>query len=597
MSEKLTLREKLHIGEKRPDGEKPRMSKKLKKGIIAAACVVGVCGAVWGGLTIARNAQRGDVNVYAVNECAMTDYWGDTSNTSGMVTTDKLQKIYISQSQTVKKVWVKEGDSVKKGTALVSYDSTLTQATVERAKIDYDRQTENLEVMKNELELLKKAKNKETLQAEYDKLEKELNKLIEDATKSPDDNTDVVDLTHIAIDGMKLGTGSGNDKDNAIYYYRTTDSDGSFALSQADLMGIFSRLGKTDGTLYLVFVTRAGNKLGGAVMGNEGYILTAVTEDGPSGVSQDPQQPPAGGTTAKKLVSVTVKPWNNGFKKFTDGAPDYGDKKAEIEKLQRKIAQIQELLDTSMTQLDLNKAILEKAQAVKEQEVNLKVAKLKLDKKLAELGDGNVYAEFDGTVKAVRDPDEAYNNSEAVVELSGGGGYYVTGTLSEMDLGSVQVGDSVSISSWMTGAACEGTIVSIDDYPTSNGNNWGDGNSNVSYYPFKVFVTEDANLQPNDYVDIQYQKDTSAEESGSSLYLQSMFIRTDNGKSYVMARGEDGRLEQRWVQTGRDLWGSYTQIRGGLTIDDYVAFPYGRDVVEGAHTQEATTDQLYNYGI
>lgn len=598
MSEKLTLREKLHIGEKNPDGEKPRMSKKLKRAIIAAACVVGVCGAVWGGLTIARNAQRGDVNVYAVNECAMTDYWGDTSNTSGMVTTDKLQKIYISQSQTVKKVWVKEGDSVKKGTVLVSYDSTLTQATVERAKIDYDRQTENLEVMKNELELLKKAKNKETLQAEYDKLEKELNKLIEDATKSPDDDTDVVDLTHINITSdMKLGTGSGNDKDNAIYYYRTTDSDGGFALSQADLMRIFSSLGKTDGTLYLVFVTRAGNKLGGAVMGNEGYILTAVTEDGPSGVSQDPQQPPAGGTTAKKLVSVTVKPWNNGFKKFTDGAPDYGDKKAEIEKLQRKIAQIKELLDASMTQLDLNKAILEKAQAVKEQEVNLKVAKLKLDKKLAELGDGNVYAEFDGTVKAVRDPDEAYNNSEAVVELSGGGGYYVTGTLSEMDLGSVQVGDSVSISSWMTGAACEGTIVSIDDYPTSNGNNWGDGNSNVSYYPFKVFVTEDANLQPNDYVDIQYQKDTSAEESGSSLYLQSMFIRTDNGKSYVMARGEDGRLEQRWVQTGRDLWGSYTQIRGGLTIDDYVAFPYGRDVVEGAHTQEATTDQLYNYGI
>ena len=51
MSEKLTLREKLHIGEKRTDGEKPRMSKKLKKGIIAAACLVGVCGAVWGGLT------------------------------------------------------------------------------------------------------------------------------------------------------------------------------------------------------------------------------------------------------------------------------------------------------------------------------------------------------------------------------------------------------------------------------------------------------------------------------------------------------------------------------------------------------------------
>ena len=587
MSEKLTLREKLHIGEKRPDGEKPRMSKKLKKGIIVAACVVGVCGAVWGGLTIARNAQRGDVNVYAVNECAMTDYWGDTSNTSGMVTTDKLQKIYISQSQTVKKVWVEEGDSVKKGTVLVSYDSTLTQATVERAKIDYDRQTENLEVMKNELELLKKAKNKETLEAEKTKLEAELQ-----AEISRLDGAGGYDPEKAVEPGLvtPMAEGSGNSKDKPIYYYWLTDEPLSDKVLRNLLHGTeINRATPMDKTptvsTYLVLVSRDKDKMGGMPT-SRGLLITET-------FTPDSTEQPVEGAPISGTVSISFR--------FCD-LPEYIDPERtydsdKYKELTRKIAQIQELLDASMTQLEINKAILEKAQAVKEQEVNLKVAKLKLDKKLAELGDGNVYAEFDGTVKAVRDPDEAYNNSEAVVELSGGGGYYVTGTLSEMDLGSVQVGDSVSISSWMTGAACEGTIVSIDDYPTSNGNNWGDGNSNVSYYPFKVFVTEDANLQPNDYVDIQYQKDTSAEESGSSLYLQSMFIRTDNGKSYVMARGEDGRLEQRWVQTGRDLWGSYTQIRGGLTIDDYVAFPYGRDVVEGAHTQEATTDQLYNYGI
>lgn len=587
MSEKLTLREKLHIGEKRPDGEKPRMSKKLKKGIIAAACVVGVCGAVWGGLTIARNAQRGDVNVYAVNECAMTDYWGDTSNTSGMVTTDKLQKIYISQSQTVKKVWVKEGDSVKKGTVLVSYDSTLTQATVERAKIDYDRQTENLEVMKNELELLKKAKNKETLEAEKTKLEAELQ-----AEISRLDGAGGYDPEKAVVPGLvtPMAEGSGNSKDKPIYYYWLTNKPLSDEVLRNLLHGAeINRATPMDKTptvsTYLVLVSRDKDKMGGMPT-SRGLLITETFT--PNSTEQPVEGAPISGT-----VSISFR--------FCD-LPEYIDPERtydsdKYKELTRKIAQIQELLESSMTQLDLNKAILEKAQAVKEQEVNLKVAKLKLDKKLAELGDGNVYAEFDGTVKTVRDPDEAYNNSEAVVELSGGGGYYVTGTLSEMDLGSVQVGDSVSISSWMTGAACEGTIVSIDDYPTSNSNNWGDGNRNVSYYPFKVFVTEDANLQPNDYVDIQYQKDTSAEESGSSLYLQSMFIRTDNGKSYVMARGEDGRLEQRWVQTGRDLWGSYTQIRGGLTVDDYVAFPYGRDVVEGAHTQEATTDQLYNYGI
>lgn len=587
MSEKLTLREKLHIGEKRTDGEKPRMSKKLKKGIIAAACVVGVCGAVWGGLTIARNAQRGDVNVYAVNECAMTDYWGDTSNTSGMVTTDKLQKIYISQSQTVKKVWVKEGDSVKKGTALVSYDSTLTQATVERAKIDYDRQTENLEVMKNELELLKKAKNKETLEAEKTKLEAELQ-----AEISRLDGAGGYDPEKAVVPGLvtPMAEGSGNSKDKPIYYYWLTNKPLSDEVLRNLLHGAeINRATPMDKpptvSTYLVLVSRDKDKMGGMPT-SRGLLITETFT--PNSTEQPVEGAPISGT-------VSISFWFCDLPEYIDPERTYSSDK--YKELTRKIAQVQELLESSMTQLDLNKAILEKAQAVKEQEVNLKVAKLKLDKKLAELGDGNVYAEFDGTVKAVRDPDAAYNNSEAVVELSGGGGYYVTGTLSEMDLGSVQVGDSVSISSWMTGAACEGTIVSIDDYPTSNGNNWGDGNSNVSYYPFKVFVTEDANLQPNDYVDIQYQKDTSAEESGSSLYLQSMFIRTDNGKSYVMARGEDGRLEQRWVQTGRDLWGSYTQIRGGLTIDDYVAFPYGRDVVEGAHTQEATTDQLYNYGI
>lgn len=594
MSEKLTLREKLHIGEKRPDGEKPRMSKKLKKGIIAAACVVGVCGAVWGGLTIARNAQRGDVNVYAVNECAMTDYWGDTSNTSGMVTTDKLQKIYISQSQTVKKVWVKEGDSVKKGTALVSYDSTLTQATVERAKIDYDRQTENLEVMKNELELLKKAKNKETLQKECDDLEAKLKNLkaAYDKDEKHPYNADAPvtegKITQAEPTTITVKGADGKEQTATVYYYSWLSPS---TIDEAKLGEILSNLGVTPAgdvltavDTYVVLVQRHGDKVGGYVESTWGMVIMDRYTAGNNKVN-----PP---TQASKSVSFRLL---NNLPDFVDTERKYDSK--EIQDTERKLAIAQELLESSMTQLDLNKAILEKAQAVKEQEVNLKVAKLKLDKKLAELGDGNVYAEFDGTVKAVRDPDEAYNNSEAVVELSGGGGYYVTGTLSEMDLGSVQVGDSVSISSWMTGAACEGTIVSIDDYPTSNGNNWGDGNSNVSYYPFKVFVTEDANLQPNDYVDIQYQKDTSAEESGSSLYLQSMFIRTDNGKSYVMARGEDGRLEQRWVQTGRDLWGSYTQIRGGLTIDDYVAFPYGRDVVEGAHTQEATTDQLYNYGI
>lgn len=586
MSEKLNLREKLHIG------EKPRMSKKLKKAIIIAACAVGVCGAVWGGLTIARNAQRSDVKVYSVNDFCMTDYWGDTSSTSGMVTTDKIQKVFLSSSQTVNKVWVAEGDSVRKGDKLISYDSTLTQASVEQAKIDYDRQDESLTTAKNELEYLKKAKNKETLKQELDKLTAELDALKKKYDEDPDHpyNGDAPVTEGAIKDYKKTMTVKGADGSdqtvNVLYYSwlstsRLNDSKVTEILTNLATLRADKDHPSVD--TYVVLVQRYEDKVGGYVDNTVGLVITETYTAG------DDTAVPA--VPESRSVSFSVR---SDLPEFEDTERKYDD--AAIKRLQQKINLANMYLENSMEQKDLAKAIVDKAQEVKEKEVNLRLAKLSLDKKTKELGDGNVYAEFDGTVKAVRNADEAYNNSEAVIELSGGGGYYVTGTLSEMELGSVKVGDTVSISSWMTGAACEGTIVSIDDYPTTSGNSWGDGNRNVSYYPFKVFVEEDASLQANDYVDIQYQK-AGTQEQGSSLYLQSWFIRTDNGKSYVMARNEDGRLEQRWVQTGRDLWGSYTQIRGGLTTDDYLAFPYGRDVVEGARTVEAAADELYNDGL
>ena len=592
MSEKLNLREKLHIGEKRTGGEKPRMSKKLKKAIIIAACAVGVCGAVWGGLTIARNAQRSDVKVYSVNDFCMTDYWGDTSSTSGMVTTDKIQKVFLSSSQTVNKVWVAEGDSVRKGDKLISYDSTLTQASVEQAKIDYDRQDESLTTAKNELEYLKKAKNKETLKQELDKLTAELDALKKKYDEDPAHpyNGDAPVTEGAIKDYKKTMTVKGADGSdqtvNVLYYSwlstsRLNDSKVTEILTNLATLRADKDHPSVD--TYVVLVQRYEDKVGGYVDNTVGLVITETYTAG------DDTAVPA--VPESRSVSFSVR---SDLPEFEDTERKYDD--AAIKKLQQKINLANMYLENSMEQKDLAKAIVDKAQEVKEKEVNLRLAKLSLDKKTKELGDGNVYAEFDGTVKAVRNADEAYNNSEAVIELSGGGGYYVTGTLSEMELGSVKVGDTVSISSWMTGAACEGTIVSIDDYPTTSGNSWGDGNRNVSYYPFKVFVEEDASLQANDYVDIQYQK-AGTQEQGSSLYLQSWFIRTDNGKSYVMARNEDGRLEQRWVQTGRDLWGSYTQIRGGLTTDDYLAFPYGRDVMEGARTVEAAADELYNDGL
>ena len=129
------------------------MNKTLKKTLLIAGITVAVCAAVWGGLTLARNAQRGDVNVYRVSDVAMTDYWGDTANTSGTVNTDKLQKLYISETQEVSAIYVKEGQNVKKGDKLLAYDSSLSQAQVEQAEINLDTAQLNAKAARQNLEL------------------------------------------------------------------------------------------------------------------------------------------------------------------------------------------------------------------------------------------------------------------------------------------------------------------------------------------------------------------------------------------------------------------------------------------------------------
>ena len=45
-------------------------------------------------------------------------------------------------------------------------------------------------------------------------------------------------------------------------------------------------------------------------------------------------------------------------------------------------------------------------------------------------------------------------------------------------------------------------------------------------------------------------------------------------------------LKKQYVVTGRTVYGSAVEIKSGLTEEDMIAFPYGKDVVEGALTTE-----------
>ena len=583
------------------------MNKTMKRALLIAAGVIAACGAVWGGLTLARNAHRGNVDVYAVSDFSMTNYWGDTSQTSGMVSTDQMQKIFLSDTQKVKQVYVKEGQTVRKGDKLLSYDTTLTALDIERAQIDYERQQLQQETAKKELERLLLAQNQEELQAAIDELTAQIDELIKKNQEQWYDANSVPIPSITTVEGKATALQGNGSKEEPLYFnWNTEDS-----LSEENLIKL---LPVDAEEAYVVLVIRKDNRSQHQPVA---YITLRLELESVSPITPEPDSSGTGtqsGTGADTGSEPADGPdTETGEGGQTTDAPVTSEQKLnyyyenlpgiewqdpevttdEIRELQKELEELQKLLEESYPKEELIKMIRDKNKEIAQMDTSIKLAKVNLEKVKKEVGSDTVYSELEGTVKAVRDPNSGdFTGSEAVVEVSGGGGYYIDGALSELELGTVSVGGTVQVNSWMTGASCEGEIVEISDYPTDNANSWSDGNSNVSYYPFKVFVSEEANLQEGDWVEMSYQN--TAGDDGNTMYLESMFIRSENGKSYVMARGENGKLEKRWVQTGRNLWGSYTQIRGGLTVDDFVAFPYGRDVAEGAGTTEATPDKLYN---
>ena len=62
----------------------------------------------------------------------------------------------------------------------------------------------------------------------------------------------------------------------------------------------------------------------------------------------------------------------------------------------------------------------------------------------------------------------------------------------------------------------------------------------------------------------------------------------------VNSKVGNDKLKKQNVVTGKLLWGSYYEVKSGLSEEDYIAFPYGKTVVEGADTKESSSSDYYN---
>lgn len=237
--------------------------------------------------------------------------------------------------------------------------------------------------------------------------------------------------------------------------------------------------------------------------------------------------------------------------------------------------------DDGKTVDELKKDLAEKESDLKELQIDKKSAELELEKLQKAKDQATILATINGVVTTIGDVENPPTDGSAFMEISGAEGLYIKGAVSELLLDQIEVGQEISANSWSDGQTYPAKITEISEYPSDNsGGYYGEGNPNVSYYSFTAYMEESTGLSNGDYVDLSIMP-VDSKESANSLYIEKAYVRTENGKSYVLKAGEDDRLVKQYVQTGKTIYGSAVEIKAGLKDDDRIAFPYGKTAKEG----------------
>ena len=525
------------------------MAKNKKKLWVLLTALLLVAAIVAGVVFIPKLNQE-PVYVYGFMDgiAGMSDYYEGTGESSGMVTTDRIQTVYLSGTQTITEILVSEGQEVKKGDVLFTYDTTLSDIELQKKDISVQQAKLDLETAKQELAVINSY-----VPISYHPVEEVEPTVPEEPEK---------EISELEIEGKDYVAYSGKGTTTLTPKYVWLRS--SAMMDNAMLDALYKD--HTSDSLYIVFQHTEGDAKDGAITDQFGVkvirlTLSTVTDESGTVIQQ-------GGSSYRIGFYDHTKVGQTGP---VDDGVDW---------------------NSGYTSSEIHAMRLEKQAQIKDLEFSIKMGEAEYKIMQKEADNGQVVAEFDGKVINLLDEETASMTGEPLLRVTGGGGYYVTGTVSELQLQDVQVGRKVDVMSWDTGMTYEGTIIEIQPFPEENDNYYYYGTSqNVSYYPYKIFIDESAQLQDGFYVSMTLQ----TQETESSLYIENAFVLTEGASSYVYVRGTDGLLEKRKIQVGGTLWGSYTKVVSGLTGEDYVAFPYGKEVKAGAPTQEGTWENLYGY--
>ena len=247
--------------------------------------------------------------------------------------------------------------------------------------------------------------------------------------------------------------------------------------------------------------------------------------------------------------------------------------------------------DMEYTSEELEEARREAKEELRDIKLNIRESEIKIAKGENALDKGVVKANLDGVIMTVGDPQAPPTDGSAFLVLSGSEGLFVRSGIKESKFGTIKEGDKVLVTSWQTGGQFEAEIKNISPYPDNTG--MFDDNSET-YYPFTASILDaGAEVENGEWVEVSYIASGQTESSSTSaMTIAKAFVREEGNQKYVYKRGDNNRLTKQYIETG-NLSDSGYEILSGLSETDWVAFPYGKNVREGARTREGSVSELY----
>ena len=580
------------------------MKPSIKKGII----ITSICAFTLVGIKFYLNStNKIDVNsVSTLN----TGYWDNPSTSTGFVSNSDTQSVLYDASKTITQVFVQEGQQVNAGDPLLSYDLTTLQSAVDTSQLDVE-----------------KAQNAITL------AEHELKKLL-NTTPIPDvvEEPEIQDHTPAPLPGVPAKDGNGfypyvlslsqAEKNFTAYkiYYASTTSEApeKGPHEEASLWKEERETKESNNTCwYWIEYTYTDSS-------TNAYDPKDVVE-----YYSDKQQIPnkeiflAGTKQNPYVFKLSEK---QGFvygKLFLDNANlnqylrfdvytndgeidsswlvrcdkfttkqsmNEGDMYSVIShtKEEQKYVEVEQKssqdISSGYTEIELAKAIRDKKQELKTLDLDLRKAKLSLSENKALLNDGIVRAKRSGIVRNIKDLSNPIQDGSAFLEVATGQGTYIKGSISELMLNQIKVGDTISAYCWTSGETFDAKIQSIDTVPSSNSNYNGSGNPNVSYYGFEAYAKDASKIQAGEYLELTFNLSS---DTTSSIWLSKAYVKQEGNKYYVL-KDVNGKLKKQYVTVGKIVWGDTMEIKDGLSDTDYIAFAYSKNAKEGVKTQKSS---------